>query len=336
MALDSALISGADLTGYFSGCPMLLKTGLATTCKWCNTGASGDDDDTDTDYPVSAAYDGHSGRATRPNDAQQVWWFRAVLPSSTVYVDSFFIHLLDLDESDVETTTTIYISDESTDEQITSWDNASLELVDGSPAKRMFVGQMYKSGDTSADRRRWTGATVLKIKFDAGAGNTCRPQLLEVAVGRGYVFPHQPLYPDDELNRTSSWDTAETVSGIVQNYIHHIGRQTGSCRFQPNSAASAQNLFYAWNSTNYGASPFVWARRPLTEYTISNMTGPLIVAADTKELKLAREDYGRWALEFSWKEQGGRFADYEDPYLSVADSGGGEDVAFGGETSTGE
>jgi hypothetical protein len=195
---------------------------------------------------------------TRPNAAQQVWWLRCVLAAAST-VDAVFIHALTM--AHATTTVTVYVSDDSTDDAVSTID---ADLWDGG-GLRLFEPCMQKTGDSAGQQRQWTGATVIKIKFDAGVGHNCRPQVTEVVAGQQRQLAVNPLYPYDPYASESVVEQSESKAGVVTTYKEVGGRKVVEADFKLYNTTQAGIINSLWDDTDKGTRPVVWCPNPSTD-----------------------------------------------------------------------
>jgi hypothetical protein len=254
MAIASALITGDDNNNHINNYPTLFGMVPFSSAEWTTDGAGGADI-TDSDYPAVASFDNHMANNTRPTPTAQVRWFEGTLNTSFSSVDCLFLHVPA--QGHASTTITVYLSDGSTDVEITNVDTDYFQT-----GVRMFMPLLQISGDTGTDQRRFTGVTLVKVKFDAGGGNTGIPQVAECAVGLQSQMYAPPMYPDGDNDDAGNISVFSSQTGVQTSYsfVHGMKRLTNGLFF-PDSDASQQLL--DWRQyTGYGRWPFVYCPNP--------------------------------------------------------------------------
>jgi len=297
MTISNAAV-GATANGYYlADKPSMLACSRLTSAKWCDTGAAADDDHTDTDYPVTALDDGHSAVYTRGNQAQQVWWLRCTLNTAQQIVDSIFMLATNLADVD---TITFYASDDSTNNEITS-----LAKADFSAYGRLFSPALLMTGYSGTQQVQWSGCTVIKIKFDAGGGDTCRPLVWEFAAGEQCQMPIQPNYPFDPDELEGGFEETESQSGVVSTVGKYTGKRILNASFFSGSDTVDTAVLRFYRETVCGRNPFVWCRLP---YSLPNVAFQMRMS--NPALSRPKQALHNRTWELPAKEQGGRL--YED------------------------
>jgi len=295
MALDSAIIT-ENAAYYLADYPQFVACNKFTSAsKFDADGAVGGDDDTDTAYPIQAISDGHNGSYSRPDAAAQVHWLLCVFEAAAT-VDCLFIAIQSTGHATCEVTA--YVTDGSTTEQISNFDT---DYFDSN--KRVYMPKLQASGDTGTQQRQWTGVTRLVLKFDAGAGHTCRPLITEVIAGQQCQMPSPPLYPYGDSDKLSQVERGESKSGIISLYKDWSGKQSLASKWLLADPAKIKALAVA---TDYFTRPVLWVPNP---YTIPG--NAYIMVPEAHDLKLPRPEVNKYEWEFNAVEQGGSLVSAE-------------------------
>jgi hypothetical protein len=309
MALATSQLGATDNAYYVADRPTMLACPIFEAgTRWNADGDIGTADDSDSDYPVPAAYDGAMHTYTRGAQQQQVWYFIAELPTGFRTIDAVFVHIQDVD-SDANVTMTAAVSDDGSD-----WtgpppggdviSNISETLGDGQ-LYRFFFPELERAGDSGDDQRQWTGAKYFRLGFDAGGGQVCRPQLNELIIGQQRQMPTNPLYPlgeDDDDARNEVFVSRSGVRTIYQNFG---GAKSLAARWVFGTATDAAKIKSAATGLradmSYGARPFVWCPAP---YTAPN-TAYLMALRSPNDFRMPRTSSVQWEWALDAVEQGG-------------------------------
>jgi hypothetical protein len=300
MAVTVTTITGIDATHFQRGEPAFLAAPIPTAARWTDTGNPTAASKNDAAFPVQAAYDGHMGSITRPNAAQQTWWFTATLPSPNI-VTAIFLGLRTTAMNGASCTTTVYVSDTTTDAGDVAITGAfDADHFGAGAAKRLGAAMLQVSGDSGTTQRKFSGVAYIKIKFDAGAGKTCRPQITELIAGQLRQLDRLPLHPYSQYALDTRVDSHLAANGAESVVVHYAGARNLEGVEWQFDADMRDRIVSLWGDCGYGARPVVFLE------DASDETAPLLLRLTSKELRLLRVNgpYS-WAWTLNAVEQGG-------------------------------
>ena len=298
MALPSALLTGDDVTNHAADYPAIMGTTRLSSGRWNADGNPATADASDASYPATGAYDGHCGTMTRMDAAAQVRWYVADRGANPDPLDALFLHCIE--QGYASATLTVYVSDGSTDEEITSISSDHFQS-----SKRLFVTEMQMSGDSGDEQRQWTTARYIKLKFDAGAGHTCRPQLTEVIAGEQRQLGRLPLHPYSGIDEDTAMDASTTLAGAESTTTHYAGAHAMSgVQYRFENTTQRDLVRSMWADCGRGARPWIWCPNPDTAPDTAYLMR--WTESSPRKLRLRRIDGPNiWEWTINAVEQGG-------------------------------
>jgi hypothetical protein len=301
MAFGNSLIAGDQQTRWTNDKPVIAACADdydQTYSMWNQTGNADDptnDDETDSDSPISALNDGWLSIPTKP-DAAQTTWYLVVTFENLIDIDFLYLFNESIDGAETITVEVAGTGDDTfaSAVAITNITEADFSGTDD----RLFFPNLQVSGDTGDERRLFTDVKYLRIKYHNTSG-TSQPIANELLVGTQHQLQACPVYPfNTEQNigdyqewkstrggkqRVTLFDNLKLLAGNI-----HILSSTDYNNFRDQVVKRCKN----------GAKPFIWCETPYSDqHTAWLMFGNL------KELNPNHEP-GRYIINIQAEEQG--------------------------------
>lgn len=211
--------------------------------RWTTVGNIASTDETDSDYPVTNAFDRFLHKLTKPDSSDTEWYlvFRA---DNTIDVNTILIGGHNFDQAGAAVTAEVQISDDGS-----TW--ASLHTFSATTSgKRLYAETVLN----------YMGVEYLRIKITCDLAFT--PEIGEFFVGPKQLLDHQPNIPWDDQSLRSQVSRFKPKSGIITTYVFSAGGRFGSMTLQPDSTAEIDLIRNVFKNTNFGTKPFLFVDHP--------------------------------------------------------------------------